>query len=66
MKFEDTADCALSQISDRKYHYRFLNDAASRNKTVHLLGISFSCSERNIREWKEKIITSENVADYMK
>ena len=66
MKFEDSADCALSQIFDRKYYYRFLNDATDRKKTFHLLGISFSCSERNIREWKEEVITSENDADYMK
>ena len=66
MKFEDTADCALSQISDRKYYFRFLNDAANRNKTVHLLGISFSCAERNIRDWKEEVITSSNTAGYMK
>ena len=34
MEFEDSADCALSQISDRKYYYRFLNDATDRKKTV--------------------------------
>ena len=66
MKFEDTADCVLSQISDRKYYYRFLNDATDRKKTVLLLGISFLCSERNIREWQEDVITSENAAGYMK
>ena len=26
----------------------------------------FICSERNIREWKEEVLTSENAADYMK
>ena len=34
MEFEDSADCALSQISGRKYYYRFLNDATERKKTV--------------------------------
>jgi Predicted AAA-ATPase/PD-(D/E)XK nuclease superfamily len=54
-KLDQTAEIALQQIHDKKYadKYRALK------KPIHLLGVSFSTSERNVVDWKtEKISVS--------
>ena len=51
-KLDQSAEVALQQIHDRKYadKYRALK------KPIHLFGVSFSTTERNVVEWKaEKI-----------
>ena len=52
-KHDQSADIALKQIHDKGYANQFASDSS---KTVHLVGINFSSSEKNISEWKEEIL----------
>ena len=52
-KHDQSADIALKQIHDKGYANQFASDSS---KTVHLVGINFSSSEKNINEWKEEIL----------
>ncbi len=52
-KHDQSADIALKQIHDKGYADQFASDSS---KTVHLVGINFSSSEKNISEWKEEIL----------
>ena len=51
-KYNKTADEALSQIHETKYYEPYLGG----KKKVHLIGMNFSSSEKNINEWKEEIL----------
>ena len=51
-KLDKNADEALSQIHETKYYEPYL----AGKKKVHLIGINFSSSEKNINEWKEEIL----------
>ena len=51
---DGTAENALKQIEDRKYYSRYIADDC--DKTVHLLGLSFSLNESEIAGYKEKIL----------
>ena len=44
----------LSQIKEKRYYEKY----EKKGSTIHLLGINFSSKERNIRDWKEEIITN--------
>ena len=52
-KHDQSADIALKQIHDKGYANQFASDSS---KTVHLVGINFSSSEKNINEWKEEVL----------
>ncbi len=52
-KHDQSADIALKQIHDKGYANQFASDSS---KTVHLVGINFSSSEKKINEWKEEIL----------
>ena len=51
-KLDKNADEALSQIHETKYYEPYI----AGKKKVHLVGINFSSSEKNINEWKEEIL----------
>lgn len=63
MKLNSSADSALSQIMSKEYYYGFLGDVR-KGRRIHLLGIGFSTDSRNITDWKEEIITSDNITLY--
>lgn len=52
LKVDEPADLALEQIKDRQY-YRKYEDS---KKTIHLIGISFSSSSRNIESFMKETI----------
>jgi len=52
-KHDQSADIALKQIHDKGYANQFASDSS---KTVHLVGVNFSSSEKNINEWKEEVL----------
>ncbi len=51
-KFDQSAENAIEQIKDKKYYEPYIKD----RKTIHLLGINFSTTEKNIVEWKEEVM----------
>ncbi len=51
-KFDQSAENAIEQIKDKKYYEPYVKD----RKPIHLLGINFSTTEKNIVEWKEEIL----------
>ncbi len=51
-KFNQNADDAISQIIEKRYFEPYMD----KGKKIHLVGINFSTEERNIAEWKEKIL----------
>ena len=51
-KYNKTASEALKQIVETKYYEPYM---ASKKK-IHLVGMNFSSSDRNINEWKEEIM----------
>ena len=50
-----SAEIALQQIKDNKYHEKYLND----KKQIVLLGIGFNEKEKNIHDWKFEMIDSK-------
>ena len=54
-KVDDTAENALEQIEDRKYYSKYQNED-NKDKTLHLLGISFSLEQSEISGYKEKTL----------
>jgi len=52
-KIDQSAEAAVSQIEEKKYSEKYMHSG----KTIHQLGINFSSSERNIQDWKEKIVS---------
>ena len=57
-KLNKSAEAALAQIDERGYAEQFIVAAHEKGKTVHALGVNFSYAdgERNITDWKEKIV----------
>ena len=51
-KYNKSAAEAISQIKDKKYYERYLNEG----KKIHLLGINFSLDDQNVIEWKEEVL----------
>ncbi len=51
-KFDQSAENAIEQIKDKKYYEPYVKD----RKPIHLLGINFSTTEKNIVEWKEEVM----------
>ena len=51
-KINKSANLAIKQIKNNEYYSEYL----AENKTIHLLGISFSTTKKNIENWKEEII----------
>ena len=54
LKLDESAEKALKQIKEKRYYEKY----EKTGSTIHLLGINFSSKERNIRDWKEEIITN--------
>ena len=54
LKLDESAEKALKQIKEKRYYEKY----EKKGNTIHLLGINFSSKERNIRDWKEEIITN--------
>ena len=52
LKVDESADLALNQIKDRQYYRKY----EGSKKAIHLIGISFSSSSRNIESYMEEII----------
>lgn len=52
LKVDEPADFALSQIKEKQYYRKY----EGSKKTIHLIGISFSSSSRNIESYVEEII----------
>ena len=52
LKLDESADAALKQIRRKRYYEKYEKEG----NVIHLLGINFSSSERNITDWKEEII----------
>ena len=52
LKLDESGDKALSQIKEKRYYEKYTSEGCR----VHLLGINFSSTERNISDWKEEII----------
>lgn len=46
-KLRDTAQAALDQIREKKYHERFLTNG----KKIVLVGVEFDMHDRNIKQW---------------
>ena len=51
-KFNQSADEAIAQIKEMRYYEPYIKE----RKPVHLLGINFSTTEKNIVEWKEETL----------
>jgi hypothetical protein len=58
LKVDASAEAALRQIKEKRYYEKYLHIASNKvsensttDKTVHLVGINLSLSERNITEW---------------
>lgn len=56
LKLDDSAENALAQIKDRKYHEIFEQDGC----VIHLVGINFSSEKRNIESWCEEVLNHSN------
>ena len=57
-KLDKNASAALSQIETNRYFEKYLH----QNKNIALIGINFSSDERNISEWKGKLISPNGTA----
>ena len=51
-KIDKSANLAIKQIKSNDYYREYLNE----NKILHILGINFSTTKKNIESWKEEII----------
>ena len=51
-KVNETAETALQQIKDKKYYAKYMKEDAR----IHLIGVQFSKTERNIAGWAEDLI----------
>ena len=51
-KFNQSADEAIAQIKEMRYYEPYIKE----RKPIHLLGINFSTTEKNIVEWKEETL----------
>lgn len=52
LKLDETAEDAIEQIKKKKYFEKY----EKKGNTIHLVGINFSSKERNISDWKEKVV----------
>ncbi len=60
MKVDRSAEEAIKQIKDKRYYARYINS----EKTIHLIGMNFSSTERQIKEWKEEIVDKTKEKTY--
>lgn len=61
MKVDRNAEEAIEQIKKKKYYARYINS----EKTIHIIGMNFSSTERQIKEWKEEIIDKTKEKTYL-
>ncbi|MDJ0651733.1 MAG: PD-(D/E)XK nuclease domain-containing protein [Simkaniaceae bacterium] len=54
LKPDSSAEVALNQILEKKYHEQFLQ----KGKEIALVGVNFSSKSRNIENWKASLYTS--------
>ncbi len=53
LKFDKTAEVALTQAETKKYRERF----SKNRKNTLLIGVNFSSKSRNIDDWKGKLLS---------
>ena len=61
MKVDDTSFNALKQIKNMRYHEKYVNT----DKTIHLIGMSFSSKSREIDDFIEEIVDKTKEPNYL-
>ncbi len=61
MKVDDSVDKAIEQIKEKGYYHKYINT----KKTIHIIGVNFSSSDRQIKDWKEEIIDKTKEPTYL-
>ena len=61
MKVDESADKAIAQIKEKGYGAKYINTS----KKIHIIGLNFSSSDRQINDWKEEIIDKTKEPTYL-
>ena len=58
---DENAEAAISQIHKKGYADRYINT----DKTIHLIGLTFSSKDRQIDSWKEEIFDKHSAQNFL-
>ncbi len=61
IKVDQSSDDAIEQIKGKRYYEKYVNT----EKVIHIIGVNFSSSDRQINDWKEEIINKTKEPTYL-
>ncbi len=61
IKVDQSSGKAIKQIKEKRYYGKYINT----DKIIHIVGINFSSSDRQIKDWKEEIIDKAKEPTYL-
>ncbi len=61
IKVDQSSGKAIKQIKEKRYYGKYINT----DKVIHIVGLNFSSSDRQIKDWKEEIIDKTKEPTYL-